>query len=563
MSGQGQQRKLAAIMFTDMVGYSSLTQKNEGVALELLQEHRTILRPLFAAYGGNEIKTIGDAFLVEFESALQAVRCAIELQKSIRRYNETAMPERKVHIRIGIHLGDIVLDENDVYGDGVNICARVQAAAKPDGICISQQVFDQVHNKIGERIVELGFGELKNIDFPTKIYSVMLPWEGTISALGERVSFVLNRRRKVISLSALVLAIVIAGLYFLKTQSPDLNGAIPGRKSVAVLPFVNMSDDKQDEYFSDGITEDVITQLSKIKELTVISRTSAMTYKNTRKQIPEIGEELGVNTILEGSVRRFKSRIRIVAQLIDCRTDRHIWAETFDQELTDVFEIQRTIAERIAEAFEAQISSDEKKQLEKEPTGDLSAYDLYLKGREYYYRYRKDDNEFAIELFRKALEKDPKYALAMAGLADAYSQRTSRFGLPHAWIDSAIVVSKNALAIDSLLPESHKALGLAYQQNGWFRKALQEYHNSLELNPNYAPAVSNVGLVSLYAGEFEQALYWTKKSVELSPTSAFQYYGLALAYFGLAEDTKAVEYLKKALLLQPDFTLAMAKLAGC
>ena len=265
--------------------------------------------------------------------------------------------------------------------------------------------------------------------------------------------------------AAVIAALVVALAIFLPSKStPDVG------KSIAVLPFENMNHDEESEYFSDGITEDIITALSKIGDLRVISRSSSMKYKGSEKNIRDIGNELSVATILEGSIRRSGKRVRITSQLIDARTDEHLWAETYDRDLADIFEVQSDVARHIAEALQATLTSAEEAQIDKRPTQNLSAYDYYLKGREYYRNYRERDNENAIELFHRALELDPDYALAYAGLGDAYAQRQWRFGYPPEWLDSSVAMSNRALALDEDLAEAHKALGLAYEYKGWLRR---------------------------------------------------------------------------------------------
>jgi len=325
------------------------------------------------------------------------------------------------------------------------------------------------------------------------------------------------------------------------------------KKSIAVLPFKSLSENKEDEYFSDGTTEDIITQLSKIGELKVISRTSAMRYKHTDKTLREIGRELDVATILEGSVRRAGDRVRIVSQLADVRTGETIWAETYDREMKDIFAIQSDVAQNIATALKARLSPEVKERIEKKPTENLEAYDFYLKGREYYYRYRKQDNENAIQLFKRALELDPNYALAYAGLGDAYSQRTGRFGFEATWLDSAIEASEKAISIDPGCAEAHKSLGLAYMAKGWRHKALEAYGRSVELNPNYYPAVGNIGTTNLAIGEYGEALKWAKKGLVLNPTFAFSYSNVGYVYMCLDNHVEAERLLHKALELQPDF----------
>jgi len=326
--------------------------------------------------------------------------------------------------------------------------------------------------------------------------------------------------------------------------------------SIAVLPFVNISPEKENEYFSDGITEDIIAQLSKIGDLKVISRTSIMRYKNTERSIREIGKELDVTTVLEGSFRKAGKRVRIVSRLIDAWTDEYLWAQTYDREMKDIFDIQSDVAQKIATALKAKISPAEKERLQKKPTENLTAYDFYLKGRDYYYRYHKQDNEIAIELFEKALELDPNYALAYAGLGDAYAQRKLKYGFTPTWLDSAVEVSKKAISIDPDLAEAYKALGLVYMVKGWLRKALEANHQAVELKPNHFPAVANIGWSYWSIGEFDQALPYMRKSLTLNPTGAYECFGVGSVYLKLDDHAEAEQWFNKALELQPDFTYA-------
>jgi serine/threonine protein kinase/Flp pilus assembly protein TadD len=333
------------------------------------------------------------------------------------------------------------------------------------------------------------------------------------------------------------------------------------RKSVAVLPFTNMSGNKEDEFFSDGITEDIIAQLSNIGELKVISRTSIMQYKNTGKNLRDIAKELSVATVLEGSVRRADNHVRIVAQLIDAASDEHLWAQTYDKELTQIFAIQSDVAQQIASALKAKLTPQERERVAKKPTENLDAYAYYLKGREYYNHYGRQDMENAIELFKKALKLDPNYALAYAGLGDAYGQRVMRFGFPSAWTDSAIAVSSKAISIDPTLAEGYKALGLAYAGKGWMKRSLEAYRKAVELNPNYNPAVGNIGYMNEYLGKLDEAWRWQMRALALDPMMAYSYVGVGTVYLNLGDYAKATEWLNKALALQPDLVPAQGLLA--
>ncbi len=297
-------------MFSDIVGFTSLAQRNEARSIELLQQHRNTIRPFFPRHNGKEIKTMGDAFLVEFASALEAVRCAFDIQQSFHGLNSNRSTDTKILLRIGIHLGDVIHSENDVYGDAVNVASRIEPLAEPGGVCVSEQVYDQVMNKFEFPMASLGKQELKNVRLPIEVYKIVLPWER--QAPGE----------------------------------PSLD-----RRRIAVMPFANFSPDSKDEYFADGMTEEIISTLSRIAGLKVISRTSIMRYKGAGKSVDEIAREINVGSLLEGSVRKASDDLRISAQLIDARSDEHVWSQNYDKKLENVFVIQREIAQSVAEAL--------------------------------------------------------------------------------------------------------------------------------------------------------------------------------------------------------------------
>jgi TolB-like protein/Tfp pilus assembly protein PilF/predicted Ser/Thr protein kinase len=348
--------------------------------------------------------------------------------------------------------------------------------------------------------------------------------------------------------AGVVVLALLVWYFFLRPKTPTID-----RKSIAVLPFANLSESKEDEYFSDGITEDILTQLSKIADLRVISRTSVMQYKGTKKSIREIGNELNVATILEGSVRRAENQVRIVAQLIDARNDEHLWAETYDQEFTQIFAIQSDVAEKIAAALQAKLSPAEKERIGSKPTANLTAYEYYLRGRDYYCHYNKQDNETAISLFKNALEFDPNYAQAWAGLGDAYAQRYGRFFFPLAWLDSAITVSQKAIALDPNAAEGFKALGTTYIYKGLPRQAFEAFQQAVERNPNYYPAIANLGLNYLMTGSLAEALRWQKKAVAINPAAINHYGYIGESYRRLDMPLQAEQCFKKAIELQPDF----------
>ena len=405
-----------------------------------------------------------------------------------------------------------------------------------------------------EKDPEQRFHSAHDLAFDLEALSDVSPPASGEQAVGRKPGW---RPRPALGLAGVVMAallVVVAVLLWRarggKSRSPS--GSALDRKSVAVLPFQNLSPDPENAFFADGMTEDILTQLAKIRDIKVISHSSVMRYKGTQKPIQTIASELGVATVLEGSVRRAGNQVRIVGQLIDARSDEHLWAETYDRELKDVFAIQSEVAQRIAAALKATLSPAEKKRIEQSPTQDLAAYDLYLKGRELYNRYRKADNEAAIELFQKALELDPTFALGYAGLGDAYAQRALRFGFPQSWLDTSLEVSRKAIALNSELAEGYKALGLAYQAKGKYRESLDATRRAAEINPNYAAAVGNVGAVLRLLGRLDEALPWILRGFELDPTGAVGAATVGSVYEALGDAKKAERWLKRSLELQPD-----------
>jgi len=512
----GEQRRLAAVMFTDIAGYSSLTQKNERLALELLEEHRKIIRPIVTRYNGHEVKTIGDAFLIEFGSVLEATQCAIDVQKTLHSRNEQSRVERRIHLRIGIHLGDVLQRHCDVLGDAVNIASRIEPLAKPDGICISQQVYDQIRNKIDCQTEDLGPLQLKNIEYPINVYSIIPSWEnGGMTQVG------LDRKR------------------------------------VAVLPFLNISPDPKDEYFADGLTEELIARLSTISGLRVIARTSIMRYRGTTKSVGEIGKELKSGSVLEGSVRKAASRLRVTAQLIDATTEEHLWVQNYDRQLEDVFAIQTEVAQSVGEALEARLLREEREQIEKKPTGDINAYTFYLKGRHYWNERSRDALDKAIKYFEEAIRRDSRFALAYAGLADSYIVLVDHGHLrPSEGFPKAKEAARKALELDRTLAEAHTSLGNILSYEWDWSEAEKEFTKALGSNPSYATAHHWYSIHLGTLGRLEEGIKELKIAEELDPLSPMIHTYGGLVYLAARQYDIALKELDKALELDPNFVPA-------
>ena len=354
-------------------------------------------------------------------------------------------------------------------------------------------------------------------------------------------------RQLVLSLATAAVILLVAVGYFLFRPAPAEDS-----RSVAVLPFKNMNSGEENEFFSDGVTEDIINQLSRIRSLRVMARPAVMRFKNSDKSLKDIGRELNVATLLTGTVRRSGDQIRISAQLIEAASERQLWGETYDQTMTKVFEIQTAVAEQIASALQTNLSAEEVRNVSKQQTGNVEAYTYYLKGREYYYRYHKEDNENAVKLFKKALDLDPKYALALAGLGDAYAQRVQKFGYPSAWLDSSVAVSLQSIALDPTLAEGYKAAALAYGTMGKIQLNLEYLQKSIAQNPNYYPAVANLGEGLRSTGKPDEALAWVKKAQAINPTAAVTSSLLGGTYYDLGDLVNARANIMHALELQPD-----------
>ena len=481
-------RHLSCIMFTDMVGYSAFAQRDESLALELVAEQRVLLRPIFAVHRGREIKSTGDGFLVEFASALEATRCAIELQRALVDRNAAVPPGKRFHIRVGLHLGDIEVQEGDVFGDGVNVAARIEQCAPTGGICVSGVVAEAVSNKLGHPLEPLGARRLKNITAPVELYRVVLPWERRTPwrRLWVRVRARAGSRGRAIVLGAMAAVVAIgllwAGLWGVRpTPSAEVH-------SLAVLPLEDVSSQSSGEYFADGMTDALIGGLSKIGLLRVISRTSSMRYKESEKPLPEIARELGVDGVLEGSVNRAGDRVRISVRLIHAATEQPLWSETYERSLVDVLALQDEIARAVATAVRVQLSPDEAARLTGARQVDPRAYEAYLRGRYWWNPRTREGLDKAIMYFRQAIEIDPTWAPGYAGLADVYvAIGFNRFSPPGDVYPKARVAVLQALELDETLAEAHATLSAVMLDYEWdWGGSEREIERALELDPNYA-----------------------------------------------------------------------------
>jgi adenylate cyclase len=572
MNNETEVRKLAAIMFTDMVGYSALSQNNPKVAVELLEEHRELLREIFPKFNGSEIKTIGDAFLVEFNSALEAAQCAIAIQRALAKRDADAPAERQIQVRIGIHIGDVVHRGGDVYGDGVNIASRIEALADAGGICVSMDVERQIRNALEARFQKLAPTELKNISVPMDLFRIVLPWE--LRAEAERPtgigrSFPTSR---LLWISAMILA--FAGVvWWLVHQSgkakreiaqpSNISSPTPGtvstadQKSIAVLPFTDLSQAKDQEYFCDGISEELIATLAQIRELKVIGRSSSFRFKERKEETKTIGEKLGAATLLEGTVRKQGDRVRIVAELINAADGIELWTQTFDRELKDIFAVQEEIAAAVASALRTTLLGSDQRPAASLATTNTEAHNAYLLAHYYFQRRNLEDYRKAVGYFDQAIGFDPNYALAYAERSEAWTLIGDLTGQGHltgqgktAWLKARSDAEK-AVAVAPALAEAHAALGYVRSFTEWkFAEGLKELKRALELSPANPTANDLLARVIVYVGQLDEAEKHARQAVELDPLAYIAQNNLArvLWYKGKLDEAEAVA--RKAAELQ-------------
>ena len=552
---------LAAIMFTDLVGYSELSQENEELAVELLERHRKIVREILPEHGGNEIKTIGDAFLIEFSSSIRAVKCAAEIQSRFFSYNNLQNKEKQIQLRIGIHLCDIMQDGDDIIGDGVNIASRIEPKAKSGGICISGQIYDQVFNKVDFSFEELKDVNLKNIQQNIRLYHILLPWEKSASQPTSEPKTKSSSKKSsmpVLVIGGIIGVIAVAALIFMNIK-PSLDG---DGNSIAVLPFENMSADKDNEYFSDGMTEEILNSLAQIKELRVISRTSVFTYKErTDVGIAKIGRELDVSHVLEGSVRKSGNKVRITAQLIRSKDDTHLWSQTYDRSLDDIFQVQTEISEAIAQQMKIKLigaTVTERRGITNKP----EALELYMQARYEMNKMSEKSLHKAIQLFKDAIAIDPEYALANSGIADCYIAMEEVNHFKYYKSDdienysNAKSYSKKALEIE---PELGEALAVVARIKHVLDKDYPEaerlFNNAIELSPDHPTSYDWYGgLLAWRLNDNLKARAMHKKALKLDPLSPSINASAGIFYLQrLKDDDSAYYFLNKAFQLEPNY----------
>ena len=526
---ESQSRRLAAILAADIAGYSALMGADEARTVRDLKGHQAVVLPMIGEFGGRIIDTAGDGILAEFPSVVNAVKCAVAIQSKMAERNIGIEPERRMQFRVGINVGDVVFDEARVYGDGINVAARLEGIAEPGGICISSKVYEEISGRIDLAYEDMGQQQLKNIARPVRAYRVRL-----------------NRIEP--------------------TDAPTL--AIPDKPSIAVLPFENMSGDPEQEYFSDGLSEDIITLLSAWRSFPVIARNSSFAFKKQSRDIRMIARELSARYLIEGSVRKSSNRVRVTAQLIDAASGHHLWARKFDGALDDVFALQDEITRQIVISVEPEMEKAELRKSETKRSTSLDAWDYFLRGRAFLHQLTPQDVIRARAMFERAVELDPQYSDAWAGLSWTY-QREILFEVADdrkAWEHKALEAGRRAVALDNGSSFAHLALSGAFIWSNQHELSIPETRMAVELNPSNVPAWLALGNRLDIVGEHEEGVPLLEKSLQLNPHDPHNhlYYAqLGRAYINARKYEIALRHLRESIRLKPDYANTYHVLAIC
>ncbi len=566
MSTDSYTRKISAIWSADVAGYSRLMGEDEEATVRTISAYRNVMADLIGRHRGRVVDSPGDNLLAEFASVVDALRCAWDVQQELGSRNAELAENRRMRFRIGINLGDVIEEEDRLYGDGVNVAARLESLAEPGGINISGTAFDQVKNKLPYRFRFIGEQPVKNISDPVRMYRVEMAPDAPAEAVGGEPKNRKFPRPGLIGLTTAGIAVLAVGFYFwadmharsLSDRSP---AGLPGsllsqRASIAVLPFKNLSGDPEQEYFSDGITNDIITDLSRFGELLVIASNTVFTYKGKTVNIQSVGQQLGVRYILEGSVQKLGGSVRINAQLIDAADGTHIWAQRYERDYEDIFKLQGEIVQAIVATLAVNITQTERVRAMRKKPQDLQAYDYLLRGWAHYYRRTRSSNTLAGEMFDKAAQLDPAYSAAYVGLGWV---EYSKMG--YGWtefsdkaLDKSMFFARKALELDAANALAHTLLCNVYTFQGKYELAIREAEQALELNPNHAHTHGQLGWVLLWSGRVDEAAAALEISLRLdstTPRNAWMHLGTA--YYLKGQYGQALDILEKGVVKRPDF----------
>ena len=567
MPAEKQKRKLAAILSANAVEYGRLMGEDEAATLQTLKGHRQAMCSLVEKHQGRVVDSPGGSLLAEFASVVDAVQCAMEIQEQLRAWNEALPQAGRIPCRIGVHLGEVTEEEGKVRGGGADVAARLEELADPGGICISGSAYDQVKGRLKAEYEFMGEHRVQDIAEPVRSYCVLMKpektgkvvgWTGLLPHLEKRLDIV---KVVVTALSVLVGIGALWNSYFRAGPPPAGVASVqrvalplPDKPSIAVLPFENMTGDPKQEYFADGFTEQIITSLSKIPALFIISRNSTFTYKGRPVKVQQVSEELGVRYVLEGSVQKISRRIRINVQLIDAISGQHVWAESYDRDLKDIFGLQDEVILKIASAMSVNLTAGEQARAWAEGTKSLEAYLKFMQGREYLRKGNRESNALARRMAEEAIALDPRYAEAYALLGATHMNDvflgTSR---PKDSVAKAIELTEKALAMNGSLAEARSRLGVLYSWSGRYEEGIAEAERGVELDPNSAQANINLAIVLRYAGKSKQAIPVIRKALRLEPIAPdINVQQLALAYFQTGDCKEALAVCDKGLKRDPD-----------
>jgi len=525
MTTQEIKRKLTAILSADVKGYSRLMGEDEEWTVHTLNTYKGMMSGLIQQHRGHVVAAPGDNVLAEFASVVDAVQCGVEIQQVLRAKNAMLPENRRMEFRIGINLGDVIEEGDSIYGDGVNIAARLEGLAEAGGICISESAYQQIENKLPLRYDYLGEHAVKNIAKPVRVYKAQIE----TLAMAQRPLEVVSKEKVAFTL--------------------------PEKPSIAVLPFVNISGDPEQEYFSDGIAEDIITALSRLRWFFVIARNSTFTYKGRAVDVKQIGRELGVRYILEGSIRKIGNRVRITAQLIDATTGVHLWAERYDRELTDIFALQDEITQSVTAAIEPKLVEAESVHFQNRSPEDLDAWDLVMRAVAHFWRMTKAESEAAIDMLRLAVQRYPNYAPAQSMLAFVLLVSNHVGWTPLGKIYQLVAeLAHRAAELDDNDPWAHLALGYLAITARQTDDAVREFQRALDLNPNFAVAYNYLGHALVSDGRHEEAIGYFNQGFRMSPHDpliAFLYTGMCVAHYFARRYDEAIEWGRKAIQQRP------------
>jgi len=565
MATQDFKRRLTAIFSADVKGYSRLMGDDEEATVSTITAYREVIGSVVQKHRGRVVDSPGDNILAEFFSVVDAVRGAVEIQEELATRNAELPEKRRMEFRIGINLGDVIHEEERIYGDGVNVAARIESLAEGGGTCISGSAFEQVKNKLELGYEYLGEHSVKNIAEPVRVYRVLTEPEAIGKVIGEERAEPRKGQRAALAVIIVLLSLV-GGLLIWRTAFPPVQVAsvekmtlpLPDKPSIAVLPFTNMSGDSKQEYFADGMSEDLITDLSKISGLFVIARNSTFTYKGKPVKVKQVAEELGVRYVLEGSVRRAGEQVRINAQLIDATTGGHLWAERYDGKMDNVFALQDRITRKIISALAVQLTAGDEKQVAGKETDSAEAYDTFLKGLAHYWRDTPEDLVQAVPYLEKAVELDPNYSRAYAALAAVYWRAVSRQGWPsslglsyyEAWEKAKQYLQE---AMRDPTPLAHLVASDMHRVEGQYQEAITEATRAIALDANDSVGYRAMARVLIYAGSPAEAADFIKKAMRLDPRYPPSYLlYLGFAQFGMERFEEAAASLKQATMRNPD-----------